>query len=151
MRHARVGFMGKSENVMQNSNSMVNTKDGTYSPKKRVKKRISGEFWWGMIFILPAVYLALNFKIFPLVRGLYDSLFHFYGGWDAKFVGIENFRRMFEDPVVRPSTLQVRQPVDTNMVFTLVHDPRVPVESEHTLPLVTPWRILLISKSMNHE
>jgi multiple sugar transport system permease protein/raffinose/stachyose/melibiose transport system permease protein len=119
MRHVRVGYMGKSENVVQNSNNMVDMKDGAYGSKTRVKKRMNMEFWWGMIFILPAVYLALNFKIFPLVRGLYDSLFHFYGGWDAKFVGIENFRRMFEDPVVHQAFLNAVKVMITLPVWVI--------------------------------
>ena len=72
-----------------------------------------------MIFILPAAYFAINFKIFPLVRGLIDSFHHFAGGWRPEFVGIENFRRMYHDPVVRQSFLNAVKVMATLPLWVL--------------------------------
>ncbi|MCL4416004.1 MAG: sugar ABC transporter permease [Actinobacteria bacterium] len=65
------------------------------------KRKFSIENLWGILFVLPALWLAINFKIYPLIRGLYESFFHFEGGFKMEYVGLDNFIRMFGDEQVR--------------------------------------------------
>jgi len=90
---ARKELMSKASHGMPET-----TKAGPYV-RSAARKRCTSDFWWGLLFILPAVSLVAIFKIFPLSRGLYDSLFHFAGGWRPEFIGFDNFKRMFGDPV----------------------------------------------------
>lgn len=63
------------------------------SPMKKDDTRIA------LLFILPATVGLLLFYFWPLVRGIWLS----FTSWDiltpAQFVGLENYTRMFSDPV----------------------------------------------------
>lgn len=63
------------------------------SPRKKDDTRIA------LLFILPATVGLLLFYFWPLVRGIWLS----FTSWDiltpAQFVGLENYTRMFSDPV----------------------------------------------------
>jgi multiple sugar transport system permease protein/raffinose/stachyose/melibiose transport system permease protein len=98
LRNEDVQHSGKSSNREAVSKGQVVIKDSS-------GRKIRNDFWWGLLFILPGMYLAINFKIYPLIRGLYESLFHFAGGWRPEFIGIGNFIRMFADPVVHQAFL----------------------------------------------
>jgi ABC-type sugar transport system permease subunit len=87
--------------------------------KNNVFKR-KRESWTVWLFVIPGVLLAVVFKIFPLFRGLYDSLFHFKGGWDPTFVGLENFQRMIGDPAVRTAFLNAIKVMVTLPVWIIV-------------------------------
>jgi ABC-type sugar transport system permease subunit len=54
----------------------------------------------GSLFVLPAVLLYFVFKLAPMIGGLYVALLRWNGLDPAEFVGLDNFRRMFEDDVV---------------------------------------------------
>ena len=57
----------------------------------------------GVILVLPAVLLAVIFKITPLFRGIYASFFSFAPGEAARLVGLANYGRMIHDPTVQES------------------------------------------------
>jgi ABC-type sugar transport system permease subunit len=52
------------------------------------------------LWVLPAVLLYAVFKLVPMVAGLYLALLQWDGIEPAKFVGLQNFRRMLEDEVI---------------------------------------------------
>ena len=52
----------------------------------------------GRLFVLPAVLLILAFSLFPLIISAWLSVSAFRltpGGYDIRFVGLLNFRKMF--------------------------------------------------------
>ena len=51
----------------------------------------------GILFLLPAFSLILIFIAYPLVRSLYLSLFEWNGITTPDFVGLENFKYLFQD------------------------------------------------------
>lgn len=84
-----------------------------YNILKILRKKIKKDFFWGIIFILPAIWLIGNFKIYPLIRGIYDSFFYFSGGWKREFIGIENYIRMFKDPIVHEAYINALKLITT--------------------------------------
>lgn len=58
--------------------------------------------YWVPVFILPAVLLAVLFKFLPLGLGIYQSTREWVGvGSESVGVGLDNYRRLFEDPMTR--------------------------------------------------
>lgn len=56
-----------------------------------------GERLAGYIFVLPFVILAAVFMLYPMVRGIYNSLFDFrFGG--VSYVGLDNYFKVFTKP-----------------------------------------------------
>src|SRR4051812_45905152 len=52
-------------------------------------------------FILPTFLFFCVFTVYPVVQSLYYSLFDWSGMSDHKtFVGLDNFKTMFQDPIV---------------------------------------------------
>lgn len=59
---------------------------------RREARRTSG--WGGLLYVIPALLILLAFEIWPLVFGLWISLWK----WDiepVKFVGLDNYRQLF--------------------------------------------------------
>jgi ABC-type sugar transport system permease subunit len=70
-------------------------------PRSRRKRR---EAWTGVIYALPALALLLLFRYWPLVFGMWISLWK-WGYVPERFVGFDNYIRIFtEDLVVRDPT-----------------------------------------------
>jgi N-acetylglucosamine transport system permease protein len=66
------------------------------SGKARTKRRI-----FIASFILPTLLLYLVFTVYPMFKGMYLSLFDWSGGSETyNFVGLDNFREMFKDPII---------------------------------------------------
>ncbi|MBO4206840.1 carbohydrate ABC transporter permease [Micromonospora echinofusca] len=61
------------------------------------------EWWLGAALVLPALALAVAFKLVPLGRGVATSLESSSGFDGTSFAGADNYVRMFDDPVVRSS------------------------------------------------
>lgn len=54
-----------------------------------------------VLAILPAFALSFGFHIFPVFQGLYTSFFSWSGlSQRRSFVGLQNFERLFSDPIV---------------------------------------------------
>jgi raffinose/stachyose/melibiose transport system permease protein len=68
--------------------------------QRRLGRRIS---WPAVVlFLLPAVALYLAFVVYPIVQSTRYSLYDWNGlGQLTDFVGIDNFRRAFSDPLFR--------------------------------------------------
>lgn len=52
-------------------------------------------------FILPTIALLVVFAYYPVFSALYHGFFEWDGFSKPRFIGIDNFRHMFEDPVMR--------------------------------------------------
>jgi multiple sugar transport system permease protein len=68
------------------------------SPPRRGQRRHDRTKWF---FITPAIVWILLFTIFPLIYALRTSFFAFRSGKELRYVGLDNFRRLFEDEVLR--------------------------------------------------
>ena len=81
-------------------------------------KRFRIEGWTPYLFLAPALILLIVFRYIPIVLGFEDALYtnslSQVGG--RRFVGLDNFIYMFEDPVVWES-------FRTTLVFSLVTNP----------------------------
>ncbi|MGE6228552.1 carbohydrate ABC transporter permease [Paenibacillus chitinolyticus] len=57
-------------------------------------------------FILPTLLLYLVFTVYPMLKGIYLSLFDWSGGsMDYNFIGLDNFKEMFKDPIIPKALL----------------------------------------------
>lgn len=54
----------------------------------------------GALFLAPGILLAVGFKLIPLLRGFWLSLFETRGFDEPTFAGIANYERMLSDPTV---------------------------------------------------
>ena len=71
---------------------------------------------WKLYFlVLPALALVGTFAYFPAASAIYHSFFDWAGGDAKQFVGLENFRRAWNDQVLRDSFVTVA----VLMVFNL--------------------------------
>ncbi|SCK10705.1 carbohydrate ABC transporter membrane protein 1, CUT1 family (TC 3.A.1.1.-) [Streptomyces sp. WMMB 322] len=75
---------------------MAVTKATTASP---APGRASGETRTALLFIAPAMLGYLAFLVWPTLRGVYLSLTSFDLLSPAKWVGLDNYRRLVNDPV----------------------------------------------------
>lgn len=56
------------------------------------------------MFLAPALIGFTGFVVYPLIRSAYSALTSYNGLSDPKFIGFDNFRRMFStDPSFWPS------------------------------------------------
>lgn len=58
----------------------------------------------GYLFILPQILLFLIFLVYPIIEGIRLSLFKI-SYQDEVFIGLENYKRLFSDPVFIQSTI----------------------------------------------
>ncbi len=52
------------------------------------------------LWVLPAALIYFVFKLLPMIVGIYLALLRWDGIEPAKFIGLRNFQRMFEDEVI---------------------------------------------------
>lgn len=70
--------------------------------KNRIRKNTSQTA--GYLFIAPQMLLMLIFIVYPVIKGFKMSLYKVYG-MDSYFVGLDNFKTLFEDAVFVKSIL----------------------------------------------
>ncbi|GAB6670340.1 carbohydrate ABC transporter permease [Streptococcus uberis] len=70
--------------------------------KNRIRKNTSQTA--GYLFIAPQMLLMLIFIVYPVIKGFKMSLYKVYG-MDSYFVGLDNFKALFEDVVFVKSIL----------------------------------------------
>lgn len=70
--------------------------------KNRIRKNTSQAA--GYLFIAPQMLLMLIFIVYPVIKGFKMSLYKVYG-MDSYFVGLDNFKALFEDAVFVKSIL----------------------------------------------
>lgn len=61
--------------------------------QKKLKDNITG-----YLFLLPALFFFLTFVLYPMIKGVFLSLYRFRGR-RVTFVGLENYARIFKDEV----------------------------------------------------
>lgn len=75
--------------------------------RKKMSKLMFWEAVRGYLFIAPALILLLGLLFFPMLRGFTYSLtdFNILKSWDYNYIGLENFRKVFDDkdflPIMR--------------------------------------------------
>lgn len=65
------------------------------APRTIRRKNLAPYLW-----VLPAVLIYFVFKLAPMIGGFYLALIEWDGIEPAKFVGLQNFRRMLDDEVI---------------------------------------------------
>lgn len=58
---------------------------------------------WGFVFALPAVALFLMFSIIPIARTFYISFFRYDLLTPSTFIGLDNYRNLWHDPIFHSS------------------------------------------------
>ena len=82
--------------------------------KKKIKEAFAGYF-----YITPATVLLLVLVVLPIFMSLYLSLTKFNGFKTPEFIGLQNYKDMFADPVWRAS-------MKNTLVYVLI---TVPVQT----------------------
>ena len=73
--------------------------------KRRPPTYLRNKSYWGMAFVLPTVLFFAIFYIFPIFSGFYLSLTDFNLLRPPRFVGLENFERLFSDRLFQRSVM----------------------------------------------
>lgn len=81
-----------SGQVIEKDSAMVQARRRTILRRK--------EFLIGVVFLTPGILLAVGFKLIPLLRGFWLSLYETRGFEDPTFAGLANYERMLNDPTV---------------------------------------------------
>jgi raffinose/stachyose/melibiose transport system permease protein len=74
----------------------------------------------GFLLVLPAIALALTFKVLPLLRGIYTSFFASQFGEASRWAGLANYLRMVRDPTVHTAFLNAAKVVLTLPVWVVL-------------------------------
>ncbi|RNG20681.1 carbohydrate ABC transporter permease [Streptomyces botrytidirepellens] len=75
------------------------TRAAARSPKRR---RGLSDRALGTLMLVPALLLLLVFAVYPFLASVFDSFFHVdFLTRDHTFLGLDNYRRLWEDPAVR--------------------------------------------------
>jgi multiple sugar transport system permease protein len=77
--------------------STAPTKQSAAGPQRR----LFGRDWVKWLFLLPAVIWILAFTIFPFAYAVRTSLYHYRSGRLIRYIGLDNYRRLWEDEFVR--------------------------------------------------
>jgi len=88
--------------------------------RKRHSRLRDRDVLWGILFVLPALALAIPFKIFPLLRGLYESTLMWQGTTFVGYVGLANYQRMLGDEVLQAAFLNAFKIVLTLPIWVLL-------------------------------
>ncbi|WP_183091326.1 carbohydrate ABC transporter permease [Streptomyces radicis] len=70
----------------------------TRAPKKRLPPKIAGRSMVGLVWAGPALVAYAVFVVYPFTQTVRYSLYDWDGFGSARFVGIENYRRVLTDP-----------------------------------------------------
>jgi len=70
------------------------------APRKAPLRRLRRE-WKYYLFILPGLLMLLTFFYYPALSALYYAFLDWDGGAAKIFIGLENFRDAFQDPLLR--------------------------------------------------
>ncbi|MCL7458152.1 sugar ABC transporter permease [Micromonospora echinofusca] len=75
----------------------------TRSARRPPRPGRAREWWLGAVLVLPALVLAVMFKVVPLIRGVITSTESSSGFGGSSFAGADNYTRMLDDPMVLTS------------------------------------------------
>jgi len=91
--------------------------------KRRNKLGIFREIWrskWVYVGLAPSFILIFAFLYFPAFSGLFHSLYDWQPGGRTTFVGLDNFKRMLNDPFVTKGLGNLAILVVTGLIKTLI-------------------------------
>lgn len=73
----------------------------TSLPEARISSSRKSRAVFIILLILPTFLFYCLFTFYPILKGLYISLFDWSGGSEhMNFIGLDNFREMVDDPIV---------------------------------------------------
>ncbi|MDK2897741.1 MAG: raffinose/stachyose/melibiose transport system permease protein [Candidatus Atribacteria bacterium] len=73
---------------------------------KNKNKKVSwrkNQWKWVVLFLIPGMALYCSLVIYPVIEAFRLSLFHWYGGEEKLFVGLNNFRTLFTSEIFKSS------------------------------------------------
>ncbi|QLH25598.1 carbohydrate ABC transporter permease [Streptomyces sp. Rer75] len=71
-------------------------------PRERARRRGLSDRALGTLMLVPALLLLLVFAVYPFLASVFDSFFHVdFLTREHTFLGLDNYRRLWEDPAVR--------------------------------------------------
>ncbi|WP_372629904.1 DUF5711 family protein [Cohnella sp.] len=91
--------------------------------KRRNKLGIFREIWrskWIYVGLAPSFILIFTFLYFPAFSGLFHSLYEWQPGGRTTFIGLDNFKRMLNDPFVTKGLGNLVILVVTGLIKTLI-------------------------------
>ncbi|MGN7455558.1 carbohydrate ABC transporter permease [Paenibacillus pasadenensis] len=77
---------------------------------------MKGDKKYIVAFLAPALLLISTFVYYPFLKSLYLSFYRTSGFFDKKFVGLDNYKRMFTDDLLGAATLHTLE----IMLYTIV-------------------------------
>lgn len=87
---------------------------------KAVRKRPKSDFWIAIPFILPALLGLGIFVVFPGLRGIYLSFTEYNIFREPEFIGLENYEKLVQDPIVWNALAVTLQYVIINIGFQTI-------------------------------
>jgi len=72
-------------------------------PVKKARTLQQQQRLWGWIFLSPWIFGFLAFTLFPMIASLIFSFTNFKIGEEIKFIGLDNWAKLFTDPSTRDS------------------------------------------------
>ncbi len=72
------------------------------------------------LFLIPALLLLIVFRYFPTISAIYHSFTVWEIPQPGEFVGLQNYRALFEDPVFLKSISNILRYMAGRTFFTLV-------------------------------
>ncbi len=91
--------------------------------RRRNKLGIFREVWrskWIYVGLAPSFILIFTFLYFPAFSGLFHSLYEWQPGGRTTFIGLDNFKRMLNDPFVTKGLGNLVILVVTGLIKTLI-------------------------------
>lgn len=107
-----------------------------------------------ILFLLPALSFYFVFELFPIFYSLYISFFEWHIIGDVRFVGLENYLKMFSDPVfivaLRNTFIYTIVTVPTQIFFGLAIAlllnqkirGKVTFRALYYIPVITSWTVV---------
>lgn len=83
---------------------------------KTISTRQLPNYWHLYLLVLPSLALLVTFAYFPAWSAIYHSFFNWNGGDVKIFVGLDNFRRAFSDPMLGHAFIVVMILILANLV-----------------------------------
>lgn len=91
--------------------------------RKRGKLGIFKDMWrskWIYLGLAPSFILIFTFLYFPAFSGLFHSLYKWQPGGQTTYIGLDNFRRMVDDPYVTKGLVNLIILIVTGLIKSLI-------------------------------
>ncbi len=107
----------------------------------KMGKSAKREAKWFYIFISPWIIGFLLFTLYPMIASLYYSL-HTYNIVDIQYVGLANFRELFNDHIFMKSLVVTGTYVLVSVPLSIVAALMVAILLNQKIPFLSFWRTL---------